>query len=269
MTGEWRLSAVEFDVTWRELGFGAPPYPLEVPSPGTTDAERAEIVATARGRLADRGLASPDGTPPAGLVDALTLLASSDVLLDGHLVLAEHIRLVAARYGDRAVVALQLGERLIVRALEGPRLSTALAELLPAAQAAPGQSVTLPYQALADALAGLGDGGGAWEFEQALRAAGVRGQDVRWIAGLATAGGRSSGAQFGISLRRRSTGTEPNRTMDGGDLRAGVVSWYATQEGGVVIHRQQGSDWVTIGPGNAARLVGRLDELTAAATGTA
>jgi hypothetical protein len=263
MTGEWRLSDVEFDVVWRELGFGTPPYPLELPSPGTTHDERSEIVATVRTGLAARGLTGEDGAPRPELADALTLLATSDVLIDGHLVLAEHIRLVAARSGDRAAMTLQLRERLIVRAVAGPRLSAALTELLPATPPAPGQSLSLPYQALEEALRRLGEGGGGWEFEQALRAAGVRGQDVRWMAGLATAGGRSTGAQFGVTLRH---GIEGNR--DGGERRDGVLSWYATEEGGVVIHRQDGGDWVTVAPGDAARLIGRLDELTAHAAGT-
>ena len=61
MASEWRLSAVEFDVLWRELRLGQPPYPLDIPSPGTTirhdDEERAEIVAT---------VPSPTSTPHTG-----------------------------------------------------------------------------------------------------------------------------------------------------------------------------------------------------------
>src|SRR5215212_5780958 len=102
MTGEWRLQDVEFDVLWRGLGFGAPPYPLELPSPGTTHEERDRIEATVATGLADSGLAGEDGTPLPELAGALTLLATSEVLIDAHLVLTEHVRVAATRAGERA-----------------------------------------------------------------------------------------------------------------------------------------------------------------------
>jgi len=259
MAGEWRLSAVEFDVLWRELGFGEPPYPLELPSPGETDDERARIVSEtlddlAARRLVDRELADRE----AGLLAALVLLGTSQVVIDAHLVLADHVRLVAARTGDRAALVLQLRERLIVRAIPGPRLDEALTELLPAVPAAHGQSVTVPHAVLTAALSQLGEGGGAWDFEQALRDAGVRGQDVRWIAGLIWAE-RGDGAQFGATAR----------WPGGGEQRLGYLSWFATGDGGVVIHRQGDGQWVTLAPGDPSRLVARLLDMARAPGGTA
>lgn len=247
MPDEWRLSAVEFDVVWRELGFGAPPYPLELPSPGTTDDERAEIVDAVTTALDERGVRLDDG-----LQDALALVAGSDVLYDGHLVLDDHIRLLAARTGDRAAAVLQHGDELAVWALPGPRLGRLVTELLPQTPPAPGQSVRLPAEVLAGALRALSEGESVWEFEETLRRAGVRGPDVRWIAGLAQAPS-ANGAQFGVTERGR----------DGGERRLGLVSWYATEEGGVIIQRQPGSEWLTIAPGDAARIVTRLDAIVA------
>jgi len=242
VTGQWRLSAVDFDVLWREAGHGEPPYPLEIPSPGRTHQERAEIVAAVRADLAARGTG--------GLAEAVALLAGGDVLIDGHLVLDDYVRLVATRVADRAAMALQHQDRLIVRAMAGPRLDAALVELLPATPAAHGQSVSLPYQALTGALAGLVEQGSAWEFERALKQAGIRGQDVRWIVGMLGAG-RGNGAQFGVTVRR-----------DGGrEQRLGILSWYATATGGVLIHRPPGGQWVTIAPGDPARLVSWLAEM--------
>jgi EspG family len=250
MVGEWRLSAVEFDVLWRELRFGEPPYPLDILSPGTTHEERAEIVAAVTAALAARGLTGDDGAPVRELSDAIHLLATSEVTIDGRLVLDEHIGLAAARVADRAVIVLQRRDRLIVRAMTGPRLAAALTELLPRTPPAHGQSVRLTYEALTGALTRLGENGSTWEFDQALKSAGVRGQDIKWIAGLANAK-NSNGAQFGVTIRR----------SGGSEQRRGPLSWYATENGGVVIHRQEGSNWVTIAPGDPARLVARLEHM--------
>jgi EspG family len=244
----WDLADVEFDVLWRELGLGAPPYPIEVPSPGTTYEERAQIVEAVRGGLAARGI-----RPELGLTEALTLAATNEVLLDGHLVLDEHLRLLAARAGDRATMVLQRGPDLQVRAMPGPRLAAALTELLPPIPPAHGQSVRLPAEVLSGALRRLGEGGSIWELEDALRQAGIRGPDARWIAALAQGPARASAAQLGLVVRG-----------PGGERRLGPLSWYATEDGGVVVQRQAGSDWVTIAPGDPARLVARLEDLAAA-----
>jgi EspG family len=253
MVSEWRLSAVEFDVLWRELRLGEPPYPFDIPSPGTTYEERAEIVATVTAALAARGLTGGDGAPVRELSDAMHLLASSEVTIDGRLMLDERIGLAAARVADRAVIILQRRERLVVRAMAGPRLVAALTELLPPTPPARGQSLRLTYEALTGALTRLGESGSIWEFGQALKDAGIpgiRGQDIRWLAALMNAK-NSNGAQFGVTMRR----------SDGGKQRRGLLSWYATEDGGVVIQRQQGGDWVTITPGNPAHVVARLSDM--------
>ncbi len=248
MVAEWPLTAVEFDVLWRDrLRLGEPPYPLEVPSPGTSHEERALIVAAATADLAGRGVLH-DGEPPPELADAMTMLATGDELIDGHLVFAEHVRLAATRAGDRAAMALQSGDRVTVRLFDGARLGSTLVELLPQVPPAHGQSVSLSYRALTDALTGLGAGASLWEFEQQLKAAGVRGQDVRWIAGM-VGGTGASGAQLGVTRRAG---------------RVGLVSWFATADGGVLMQRHGDSDWITVAPGDPARVVARLEDLTAA-----
>jgi hypothetical protein len=239
---EWPLSAVEFDVLWREAGFGEPPYPIELASPGTTHAERASIVATALAGLAGRGIDREDVT------DTLAMLVHGEVLVDGRVQLDEHVRLLATRIGDHAAVVTQRGEDLLVRRLDGARLGAALTQVLPQVPPAHGQSVSLSYRALTAALSGLGDGGSLWDFEQALKLAGVRGPDVRWFAGM-VGGGGGAGAQFGVTARGH---------------RLGLVAWYATADGGVLMQRHPDSDWVTVAPGDASRLVARLEELATA-----
>src|SRR5215204_3989394 len=96
---EWRLSAVELDVLWREFGRGLPPYPLELPSPGTTFEERAEIVTGVWAQLAGRGVVAPgpDRRLPPDIDEALSVLENGRVVIDGILDFGEQVGLLAAR----------------------------------------------------------------------------------------------------------------------------------------------------------------------------
>jgi hypothetical protein len=248
---EWRLSAVEFDVLWQEFGRGIPPYPLELPSPGRTYGERAEIVAQVWAELARRGIveAGRDRRLPPDIDDTFTVLDAGEIVIDGLVSIGEQIGLLAARDGGRGALVVQHGDDLLlIGRMDGALLSGALVELLPDVPAADGQPVSLPYQVLAGVLRMLADGGGnGGELEQTLRDAGVSARDVRWIAGLAQ-GEQSHAVQFGVNINGN---------------RIGVLSWYATKQGGVLVTRQKepAGDWVTITPSDPTRLVGRLDEL--------
>lgn len=248
---EWPLSDVEFDVLWRELGHGEPPYPIDVPSPGTTHTERARVVADVAAALRGRGVFDADGPDPR-LADALSLVATSDLVIDGRIEAERNLRLVAARAGDRAALVVQLGERIGVSAFAGPRLTAVLTDLLPAAPPLPGQPVSVSHSVFTGALRGYGETGSAWDFEHALRQGGVRGGDVRWIAGVVHGTGASA-VQLGVTRRERGRTTR----------RLGHVSWLATAEGGVVLQRQDASEWLTLAPCDAPRLVARLEELAA------
>lgn len=248
---EWRLSAVELDVLWREFGRGLPPYPLELPSPGATYEERAEVVDYVWNQLAERGMvgAGPERRLPADIDEALGVLANGRVVIDGVLDFGEQVGLLAARDDVRAALVMQRGEDIrLLATMDAALLSGRLVELLPSLPPAHGQSVSLPYQLLTDVLSKLARAEiDSLEFEQSLRAAGVGARDVRWIAGLAQ-GDQSHAVQFGVNI-------EGNRV--------GVLSWYATEQGGVLVTRQKASDgdWVTITPSDPVRVVARLDEL--------
>lgn len=246
---EWPLSALEFDVVWRELGFGDPPYPIDVPSPGTSHTERAQIVDDVAARLRERGVMRADGLDPL-LVRSLTMVATGEFVIDGRIESEQNLRLAAARAADHAALVVQLGDRIGVSAFPGPRLTSVLTELLPPVAPAHGQSVSLSHSLFTDALRGYGETGSAWDFERALKDGGVRGSDVRWIAGVVHGSGATS-AQLGVTRRAQ------GRT----DRRLGFVSWLATADGGVVLQRHGDSDWMTLAPCDPARLVARLDEL--------
>lgn len=245
---EWLMSTEEFDVLWRELDLGEPAYPLELPSPGTTFEERAEIVQETWAELAARGIVNANNRqPPPELAEAITLLATGELTIDGLIKIGDGGRVLAARTGTMAAMAVQHGaDELTLSTFDGAVLSAMVGDLLPPQPAAPGQSVRLPRQALSGALERLAAGdAGLWEFEQTLRDAGLNGRDVRWVAAM-TQGDQGYGAQFGVNL---------------GKQRLGVLSWYATEHGAVILSQQD--DWLTIAPGDPARLVGRIDDLVA------
>jgi hypothetical protein len=236
---------------WREFGRGLPPYPLELPSPGTTYGERAEIVAQIWARLAERGVVGhgPQRRLPADMDEALSVLESGRVVIDGIIDLGEQVGLLAARDDVRAALVMQRDEDIrLLATMDAALLSGTLVELLPRVPPAHGQPVSLPYRLFTDVLGKLARGEiGSLEFEQSLRAGGVGARDVRWIAGLAQ-GDQSHAVQFGVNIDGR---------------RVGVLSWYATEQGGVLVTRQKASegDWVTITPSDPARVIARLDEL--------
>lgn len=254
---EWRMSAVEFDVLWREFGRGLPPYPLDLPSPGATYGERAQIVAEIWAQLARRGVvdAGPRRRLPAEIDDALSVLAKGRIIIDGIIDRGEQVCLLAGKDSVRAALVLQRDDDIrLLATMDAALLPGRLVELLPSFPPAHGQPVSLPYQLLTDVLGKLARGDiDSIEFERLLRVAGARGPDVRWIAGLAQ-GDQSHAVQFGVNI-------EGSRT--------GVLSWYATAQGGVLVTRQKkpDGDWVTITPSDPARVVSRLDELAASRRG--
>ncbi|GAA3992226.1 hypothetical protein GCM10022247_09190 [Allokutzneria multivorans] len=56
-----RLSEVELDVLWESACLGELPLVLDVPSPGTTHAERAEVVRRTWAGLAERRVPTGGG----------------------------------------------------------------------------------------------------------------------------------------------------------------------------------------------------------------
>jgi hypothetical protein len=220
------------------------PYPLDVPSPGESVDERARHVEMVLADLARRGLVQGAGLA-VDLADALDLLVSGEIVIDGRLALGRPLDLVGVVHNDRAVLAVQAGDTVQVSLVHDRDLVQSIVALLPAARRLTGNSMTIPYEAFTRALTTFVDTGDSFEFEQILAQAGVRGQDVQMLAGLAQAG--SVAAQFGVARRTPTTDVYRERQ---------VWTWYAAEAGGVLLSHDSNDSptWTTLTPADPARL---------------
>jgi hypothetical protein len=248
-TPDFTLSAAEFDLAWGSLGLGPVPYPLEVPSVGRTEAERAEEWARAFERLAARGLATRDrlAEHPARL---LRLLADHDTAID---VLGHHerpLRALAAATKRSGVLAELTGGELRVAEIRPTALAAVAAAVPP--EAGPGRlrGLSVRADALDRALSEEEDlddpFGGDVEEDVALVKAGVPEQDAAMLVELAET--RRAGGQFGVT--------------SGGVRSATVLSWFDTDHGRYLVVNS--GNWLSINPADRSRIEGRLAEVAAA-----
>jgi hypothetical protein len=99
------LSALEFDVLWEAQRFPRRHVALDVPSPGVTSHQRAELVRTAWAGLAERGLADGGRAEPE-LADRLALLAYPQRSVDGWIWTDREIRGLAVQSGRHAMLGV-------------------------------------------------------------------------------------------------------------------------------------------------------------------
>jgi hypothetical protein len=242
----WTLSTVDIEVLVATLSLPSLPYPLEVPSPGVTFDERRRHVEAVRADLADRGLVQ--GLAATGrLRDALDLLTSGELVIDGRLDVGRPLDLVGVVGGDQAVLATQTGDTVRVSLVHDSALTGLIVDLLPPVGQLAGSSTSVPHEVLVGALATIAESGDFSAFERTLAQAGVRGSDVRLLAELVRAKGAA--AQFGISFRVPTTDVYRRRR---------VWSWYASAAGGILLgpDSSDSPEWTTLVPANPAR-VGR------------
>jgi ESX secretion-associated protein EspG len=99
------LSALEFDVLWEAQRFPRRHVVLDVPSPGVTVRQRAELVEQAWAGLAQRGLADRARAEPE-LADRLALLAYPERSVDGWIWTDREIRGLAVQSGRHAMLGV-------------------------------------------------------------------------------------------------------------------------------------------------------------------
>lgn len=242
------LSALEFDVLWEHLRLGALPLVVKVPSPGKTDAERAELEERAWAGLEARGLGRPVDVRP-DLEELLGLLAKPDREVDARAFVGRNVRVLAAATGTAAAVATLSEGTLTLQRASASGLAGATLATLPALGAGPGTSVTLPtrdFEEAANAAGGTRDG-----FAKALLDRGIRDADgladmIKDVRGMGNFG---AAARDRLGRRRRAER---------------VVSFFDTDDGRYVQIRRAGPDgtlWTTISPADLRKLVHHVTEL--------
>ncbi|WP_330359584.1 ESX secretion-associated protein EspG [Actinosynnema sp. ALI-1.44] len=245
------LTPLEFDVLWEHLDLGDMPLILKVPSPGRTNAERAELVTRAWQSLEAKGFADRVSPDPR-LAGLLRLVARPHRELDGRLWLGRSVRVFAASEGDAGVLAVQEDDRLTFRGADGLGLPRQVLSVLPQEKAGPGHSVTLPTK---DFEVAARESAAPKEFEAALRRRGLREHDaeaLREMIGDVVRQGQFGGAARDKWGRRVRT----PRVISFFDTEAGRYLQVRKESGG-------GEAWTTISPADHKRLLHHLTELHA------
>ncbi|CAM3436379.1 ESX secretion-associated protein EspG [Kibdelosporangium persicum] len=244
------LSALEFDVVWESERLPDRHVALDVPSPGKTHTERAELVRKTWKALESRGLARSGRAEPE-LVDMLDVLAHPHVSIDVWVWAGREVKAFAAQAGRQAQLAVvDEGQVWLI-----PARDTALAESAVSVAgemvAGPGRSVSLPNDLVT--AADNESHGDTRKFITTLEAKGVALTDAQTLTSML--GGITTRGQFGAERRHR----------DQRIVRAErVVAFHDTPEGrylDLVKPSPDGRTWLTVSPADNQRLATFVWEL--------
>lgn len=233
------LSVTELDVVWRAAGFGALPLILDVPSPGATHAERAELEHQVWTGLMARGLADDPGQAHARLADRLETIAKCGKSLQLRVFGADAVRAILATRGHHNVLGV-LGERFHLSAVPATGRAATLVSLLPEVAAGRGHSVSVDTAVFAAAAADPAT------THDALRRNGLSTDDARTLLAMTTGTVRISQL---VSERHH-----------GGRARSQPVSVLDTAAGRYRVIRTvtDAGDHLTVTPASAAALASAL-----------
>ncbi|MBE9374402.1 ESX secretion-associated protein EspG [Saccharopolyspora sp. HNM0983] len=248
------LSSAEFDVVCAAEGrTDRRALVLDVPSPGTTGAERAHLVAQVWSELRARGLAEPgrDRAAP-DLADLLAALDRPHRSVDVRIWADRPIRAQAAA-GAAAVLAIVDTDLVELHPIRPGGLVEAAVSVAGDAAAGAGRSVSLPNEHLREAgrLVGPDD---PQELGYELRALGVAPDDAVDVANMVS--GMGMRGQFGAQMADRRGGRA--------ERARGVVGFHDTP-GGRYLHVLRGAadrrEWSTVAPADNARIAEYVIEL--------
>jgi hypothetical protein len=244
------VSAIEFDVLWEHFGLEDMPLAVKVPSPGQTFTERAMLEQQAWAEIERRGLGRQVGLYP-GIERALGILARPDREIDGRTWLGRSVRFLAASRDEEAVLAILADGHITIHSIAASGLPSAAIGVLAPVPAGPGQSVSLPaadFEQAANSAGGTKQG-----FERALRARGIREDDVTTLAAMiddvAATGNFGAAARDKWGKRHRAER---------------VISFFDTGNGRYVQVRrpsQDGSHWTTISPADNRKLTHQVEQM--------
>lgn len=252
MTWDITLTLEQYDICWADLGLDEQVYPLRIHRHGRTYEERAHLRRRIYQQLEARGLAGGERLAPE-LAGALTLLARAPVWVDMHWLSAPHQAepdcAVAARHGERGLIARLDGTSLALMPCSGTSLVAALIGQLPAAEAAPGQSISLPRQILVPATPRTTTS----VYDTSPATSGRFQQQYRALEAV-LAKPRLRGGQIVANSRDRIGKRHRSRPLDWFDTEAG--RWTAR-----LLPAADGSAHLTVSPADSTRLSTQLTDL--------
>lgn len=244
------LSSLEFDVLWEAERLPARHVALNVPSPGATHSERAELIESAWGSLNERGLAS--GRRASGdLLDTIGVLANPQACVDVWAWTDRRISALVASSGGHATLAVVDGEEVWLIPARDTALAESAVSVIGELGAGVGQSISLPHAVLveADAEAGVD----AHALVTALEDRGIELWRAQELAGMFL--GAVARGQFGAQ----------RRGSDGKMRRASrVAAFHDTDAGRYLFQLRRnadGQDWATVTPADNRLLAQRVWEL--------
>ncbi|ATE57721.1 MULTISPECIES: ESX secretion-associated protein EspG [Actinosynnema] len=246
------LSTLEFDVAWEAERLPRRNVALDVPSPGITHTERAELVRSAWESLERRDLASRQRVSPE-LADAFSLLANPQACVDIWIwVDGRKIKGLAASAGDDAVLGVVDGDEVWLIPSRATALAEAAVSVAGEMPAGRGRSISLPNDVLRTASTKAGPS--AERLITELERQGVPLHEAQELAAMCE--GMGTRGQFGAE-RAAKRGEPTTRAKR-------VVAWHDTPSGRylhLVRPSSDGRDWSTITPIDNTRLAGCVWEL--------
>lgn len=252
------LSALEFDVLWEHLRLPPMPVVFAVPSPGSTEGERARLVRQAWDGIEARGLGRPVGLHPQ-LAGYLQLISRPEVEVDARLWVGGETRVLAAAAAGQAVLVTLTGQRLTFRQASPEGLPHAVLGELPEQPAGPGLSVTLPSADFEAAAQLAGESRERFALELSER--GVRQGDVDTLVEMIS--DVTGQGQFGAAARDRfGRRHRADRAVSFFDTGAGRYMHVKRAEPGM-------PPWTTISPVDHRRLLQHIGQLAADVGSTA
>lgn len=244
------LSALEFDVIWESERLPERHVALDVPSPGKTHAERAELAKKAWAGLESRKLAESGRAVPE-LADMLEVLAHPHVSVDGWIWAGREVKAFAAQAGRAAQLAvIDEGQVWLIPARDTSLVESAVS-VAGEMTGGLGRSVSLPNDLIV--AADNESRGDTKKFITKLESKGISLRDAQiltsMLAGITTRG------QFGAERRHR----------DQRIVRADrVVAFHDTPDGrylDLVKPSPDGRLWCTVSPADNHRLATFVREL--------
>lgn len=244
------LSALEFDVVWESQRLPGRHVVLDVPSPGITRDQRAELVGRAWAGLAERGLADRGRIDPE-LADRLALLAYPERSVDAWIWTDREIRGLAAQSGREAMLGVVDRDEVWLIPARDSALAEAAVSLAGECPAGYGRSVSLPLERLRAAdRAAHGD---PRRLAAELAELSVPLSTAQVLAGMFD--GMTSRGQFGAQR------TTTHRTTRRADR---VVAFHDTGRGRYLYLTRPSADgevWATVTPADNRALAAAVREL--------